>query len=79
MHARMLMKDVEERFMGEGWSRKKTDVREPWCFDVGCNEFVHGVGKMAEFFGRLTFFAQVWETIFLTLRMLIMNVFFLCL
>ena len=24
-------------------------------FKLGCNEFVHGVGKMAEFFGQITF------------------------
>ena len=63
----MLMKDVKGRYMGEGLSRKKKeDFREPWCLDVGCNEFVHGVDKMVEFFERITFFffAQVWETIF---------------
>jgi hypothetical protein len=72
----MLMKDVEERFMGEGWSRKKTDFREPWSLDGGCNEFVHGVGKMSEFFGRIPFFCTSMGNYFLALRMLMMNVCF---
>jgi len=52
------MKDMEERYIGEGWSRKKTDFSEPRCLDVGCNKFVQGVGKVTEFFGRITLFSQ---------------------
>lgn len=72
----MLVKDMEERFWGEGWSRKKTDFREPWCLNVGRNEFIQGVGKMGEFFGRITFFCTSMENYFLGLRMLTMNVVF---
>ena len=56
----------------------KTDFTEPWCLDVGCNEYGHGVGKMAEFFGRIIFLHKYGE-LFLALRMLMVDLVFLCL
>jgi hypothetical protein len=43
-----------------------------------CNEFVHGVGKMVEFFGQIMFLHK-YGKIILALRMPTMDVAFSCL